>query len=323
MTAIQIIHLHSQIFRGLLRCSCLVTRRYIHLYVHVYFPLSHWLTDCCFYWRKALFSFFFFLYIFFYECENASLRATTRTVRWRKFVCIKQWRSSTHHRDQHCRYPSTARQGLSPLRRRCLRCRASTSQGTRVAQKVLQVQGLHQDPRLYNRLWRSRQGCLLQNLLRKEMGTPRLRFRLWFWFSPDRWSNVSQIYIILRSVSLAMVRNKNNPFHDPFREDEISAGRPFFNPDTTSIKAPAGQGCPRCGGMVFAAEQQLAKGTMWHKKCFNCAECHRPLDSMLACDGPDKEIHCRSCYGKLFGPKGFGFGHTPTLVSTNGDHAPS
>ncbi|XP_065158126.1 muscle LIM protein Mlp84B-like isoform X1 [Atheta coriaria] len=101
---------------------------------------------------------------------------------------------------------------------------------------------------------------------------------------------------------------------DGLTEDQISNARPFYNPDTTSIKAPEGQGCPRCGGMVFAAEQQLAKGTMWHKKCFNCAECHRPLDSMLACDGPDKEIHCRACYGKLFGPKGFGFGHTPTLV---------
>lgn len=38
--------------------------------------------------------------------------------------------------------------------------------------------------------------------------------------------------------------------------------RPYYNPDTTSIKAPPGQGCPRCGGMVFAAEQQLAKGTV-------------------------------------------------------------
>ncbi|KAG8038568.1 hypothetical protein G9C98_006264 [Cotesia typhae] len=84
---------------------------------------------------------------------------------------------------------------------------------------------------------------------------------------------------------------------DGLTEEEIAASRPFYNPDTTSIKAPAGQGCPRCGGMVFAAEQQLAKGTMWHKKCFNCAECHRPLDSMLACDGPDKEIHCRSTDG--------------------------
>ncbi|CAK1551805.1 unnamed protein product [Leptosia nina] len=108
---------------------------------------------------------------------------------------------------------------------------------------------------------------------------------------------------------------------DGLTEDEISANRPFYNPDTTSIKAPKGQGCPRCGGMVFAAEQQLAKGTMWHKKCFNCAECHRPLDSMLACDGPDKEIHCRSCYAKLFGPKGFGYGHAPTLVSTDAEPA--
>ncbi|XP_069680622.1 muscle LIM protein Mlp84B isoform X4 [Periplaneta americana] len=106
---------------------------------------------------------------------------------------------------------------------------------------------------------------------------------------------------------------------DGLTEEEISQARPFYNPDTTSIKAPAGQGCPRCGGAVFAAEQQLAKGTMWHKKCFNCADCHRPLDSVLACDGPDREIYCKACYGKKFGPKGFGYGHAPTLVSTNGE----
>ncbi|XP_046666177.1 LOW QUALITY PROTEIN: muscle LIM protein Mlp84B-like [Homalodisca vitripennis] len=106
---------------------------------------------------------------------------------------------------------------------------------------------------------------------------------------------------------------------DGLTEEEISSSRPFYNPDTTSIKAAPGQGCPRCGGAVFAAEQQLAKGTMWHKKCFNCCQCHRPLDSMLACDGPDKEIYCRACYGKTFGPKGFGYGHAPTLVSTNGE----
>lgn len=100
--------------------------------------------------------------------------------------------------------------------------------------------------------------------------------------------------------------------------EEDSSNRPLVSNNTTSIKAHEGEGCPRCGGAVFAAEQQLAKGSVWHKKCFSCHECHRPLDSMLACDGPDKEIHCRSCYGKLFGPKGFGYGHTPTL-STNGE----
>lgn len=30
--------------------------------------------------------------------------------------------------------------------------------------------------------------------------------------------------------------------------------------DVALIQAPKGQGCPRCGGMVYAAEQVLAKG---------------------------------------------------------------
>ncbi|XP_026811682.1 muscle LIM protein Mlp84B isoform X2 [Rhopalosiphum maidis] len=106
---------------------------------------------------------------------------------------------------------------------------------------------------------------------------------------------------------------------DGLTDEQIAGSRPFYNPDTTSIKAEKGEGCPRCGGKVFAAEQQLAKGAMWHKICFNCATCHRPLDSTLACDGPDKEVYCRSCYGKYFGPKGFGYGHSPTLVSTKGE----
>ena len=53
----------------------------------------------------------------------------------------------------------------------------------------------------------------------------------------------------------------------------------------------------------------------WHKSCFNCRDCKRPLDSTIACDGPDKDIYCKTCYARRFGPKGFGFGHTPTLVS--------
>lgn len=47
-----------------------------------------------------------------------------------------------------------------------------------------------------------------------------------------------------------------------FRDDQIAGTRPIYNPDTTSIKAPEGEGCPRCGGKVFAAEQQLAKSAV-------------------------------------------------------------
>lgn len=47
---------------------------------------------------------------------------------------------------------------------------------------------------------------------------------------------------------------------------------------------------------------------MWHKTCFNCKECKRVLDSVLACDGPDRDVYCKLCYAKKFGPKGYGFG---------------
>lgn len=79
-------------------------------------------------------------------------------------------------------------------------------------------------------------------------------------------------------------------------------------------KAPEGEGCPRCGGFVYAAEQMLARGRVrmkllykirkktsklkqgWHKRCFKCNNCTRTLDSTLHCDGPDREVYCRGTY---------------------------
>nr|XP_053600570.1 muscle LIM protein Mlp84B isoform X7 [Plodia interpunctella] len=58
-------------------------------------------------------------------------------------------------------------------------------------------------------------------------------------------------------------------------------------------KAPPGEGCPRCGGYVYAAEQMLARGKGYHRRCFKCLNCNRTLDSMMHCDGPDREIYCR------------------------------
>jgi hypothetical protein len=43
----------------------------------------------------------------------------------------------------------------------------------------------------------------------------------------------------------------------------VSTSRaPIIDSSTTSIKAKPGEGCPRCGGVVFAAEQVLAKGNV-------------------------------------------------------------
>lgn len=78
--------------------------------------------------------------------------------------------------------------------------------------------------------------------------------------------------------------------------------------DTSIIQAEGDcPGCPRCGGKVFHAEQMFSRTGVYHKKCFSCKNCQRPLDSVSVCDGPDKDIYCRGCYGKKFGAKGYGF----------------
>lgn len=87
--------------------------------------------------------------------------------------------------------------------------------------------------------------------------------------------------------------------------DQQTASTRFV--DTSLIRAEGGPGCPRCGGKVFHAEQMFSKNKTYHKKCFSCKSCKRPLDSVLACDAPDDEIYCRGCYGKKFGAKGYGF----------------
>ena len=66
------------------------------------------------------------------------------------------------------------------------------------------------------------------------------------------------------------------------------------------IQAPEGEGCPRCGGFVYHADQIFSKDKAYHKQCFKCTVCHRQLDSRIACDGPDRDIYCNGeCIGTL------------------------
>ncbi|XP_014669935.1 PREDICTED: cysteine and glycine-rich protein 1-like [Priapulus caudatus] len=64
--------------------------------------------------------------------------------------------------------------------------------------------------------------------------------------------------------------------------------------------------CPKCDKEVYFAEQKLALGKTWHKACFRCENCSRGLDANHT-EHADN-VYCRNCYGKLFGPKGIGFG---------------
>ena len=43
--------------------------------------------------------------------------------------------------------------------------------------------------------------------------------------------------------------------------------------------------------------------------------CQTMLDSASFADR-DNEIYCKQCYGKQFGPKGYGFGNASALTNT-------
>ncbi|KAK2167230.1 hypothetical protein NP493_1285g00036 [Ridgeia piscesae] len=64
--------------------------------------------------------------------------------------------------------------------------------------------------------------------------------------------------------------------------------------------------CPRCGKRVYFAEQMLSLGRKWHKMCFTCSQCKKKVDSQSAADH-EGELYCKSCYGRQFGPRGYGF----------------
>lgn len=84
---------------------------------------------------------------------------------------------------------------------------------------------------------------------------------------------------------------------------------PTNNPNFSKFAQKAGgpDVCPRCEKSVYAAEKIIGAGGSWHKSCFSCATCGKKLDSTTVSD-KDGEIYCKGCYGKNFGPKGYGFG---------------
>jgi len=63
--------------------------------------------------------------------------------------------------------------------------------------------------------------------------------------------------------------------------------------------------CPRCKKLVYFAEKVVGIGQTYHKACFKCTNCNKSLDSTTLTEH-DGNIYCKSCYGRLFGPKGFG-----------------
>jgi len=65
--------------------------------------------------------------------------------------------------------------------------------------------------------------------------------------------------------------------------------------------------CPRCQQKVYFAEEVRCQGLSWHKSCLKCENCRKQLDSSNLLDHSGY-LYCTSCYRKLFGPRGYGFG---------------
>lgn len=42
------------------------------------------------------------------------------------------------------------------------------------------------------------------------------------------------------------------------------------------------------------------------------------MDSIIACDGPDRDVYCKTCYGKKWGPHGYGFACGSGFLQTDG-----
>ncbi|XP_022082940.1 cysteine and glycine-rich protein 1-like [Acanthaster planci] len=70
-----------------------------------------------------------------------------------------------------------------------------------------------------------------------------------------------------------------------------------------------GPKCPKCLESVFKAEEAPTpvQGHTWHKLCFKCELCSKMLDSTTVAEH-DLTLFCRQCYGKVHGPKGYGYG---------------
>ncbi|PLW21427.1 hypothetical protein PCANC_03845 [Puccinia coronata f. sp. avenae] len=78
-----------------------------------------------------------------------------------------------------------------------------------------------------------------------------------------------------------------------------------YNPRPAGLSADGPQRCPSCSQTVYHAEQVLAIGKKWHKRCLRCTSCTKALDSSLA-ERAGKP-YCTKCYDQLFGTGSHGF----------------
>ncbi|XP_062869520.1 cysteine and glycine-rich protein 3 [Trichomycterus rosablanca] len=74
--------------------------------------------------------------------------------------------------------------------------------------------------------------------------------------------------------------------------------------------------CAACNKTVYHAEEIQCNSRSFHKPCFICMACRKALDSTTVA-AHESEIYCKSCYGKKYGPKGYGYGQGAGALSSD------
>lgn len=81
------------------------------------------------------------------------------------------------------------------------------------------------------------------------------------------------------------------------------------------IVIPSAPKCAKCTKSVYKAEETRGANQIFHKLCFKCAACNKLLEPNIVTEHQN-DLYCRSCYGKNFGPKGYGYGCGAGTLST-------
>jgi uncharacterized protein with PIN domain len=122
-------------------------------------------------------------------------------------------------------------------------------------------------------------------------------------------SELMSLPVQLSSVSFT----PNNVFSSILASDpELSGLLTRKNPKFT----PQAPKCAKCNKNVYKAEEVRAANKTFHKFCFKCTECMKILEPNLLTEHQG-DFFCKNCYGKKFGPKGYGYGNGAGIMSSS------
>jgi hypothetical protein len=117
---------------------------------------------------------------------------------------------------------------------------------------------------------------------------------------------LTSLPVHLMDQSRSPINANLRPSYDPELADLLTRRKPVI-----MTQAPT---CATCNKRVYMAEEVRAANKTYHKLCFKCSCCSKLLEIKTLSDRQG-ELYCKNCYGKNFGPKGYGFGVGAGIMS--------